>query len=173
MYRGFQPSAAKNIINLFSVLAIWRCPRAGGRCLLWLVHSLGKTLLSFASFHFLLQGQTCCYSRYLLTSYFCIPVPYDEKDVFFVVSSRRSCRSSQNFSFFSISGWGIDLDYCDIECFTWKQPEIFLSFLRLHPSTAFRILVDYEGYSISSKGFLPAVVDIMAIWIKFTHSGPF
>ena len=22
-----------------------------------------------------------------------------------------------NFSFFSISGWGIDLDYCDIECF--------------------------------------------------------
>ena len=23
--------------------------------------------------------------------------------------------------------------------------------------------VDYEGYSISSKGFLPAVVDIMAI----------
>ena len=23
-----------------------------------------------------------CYSRYLLTSYFCIPVPYDEKDIF-------------------------------------------------------------------------------------------
>ena len=21
-----------------------------------------------------------------------------------------------NFSFFSITGWGIDLDYCDIEC---------------------------------------------------------
>ena len=33
--------------------------------------------------------------------------------------------------------------------------------------------VDYEGYSISSKGFLPTVVDIMVIWIKFTHSGPF
>ena len=27
--------------------------------------------------------------------------------------------------------------------------------------------VDYEGYSISSKGFLPTVVDIMVIWIKF------
>ena len=24
---------------------------------------------------------------------------------------------SFNFSFFSISGWGIDLDYCDIEWF--------------------------------------------------------
>ena len=32
---------------------------------------------------------------------------------------------------------------------------------------------DYEGYSISSKELLPAVVDIMIIWIKFTHSTPF
>jgi len=28
--------------------------------------------------------------------------------------------------------------------------------------------VDYHGYSISSKGFLPTVVDIMVIWVKFT-----
>ena len=33
--------------------------------------------------------------------------------------------------------------------------------------------LNYEGYSISSKGFLLTVVDIMVIWIKFTHSGPF
>ena len=33
--------------------------------------------------------------------------------------------------------------------------------------------VDYDGYSISSKGFLPTVVDIMVIWVKFTHSSPF
>ena len=45
----------------------------------------------------------------------------------------------------------------------WKQTEIILSFLRLHPSTIFGALVDYEGYSISSKEFLPAVVDIMFI----------
>ena len=30
--------------------------------------------------------------------------------------------------------------------------------------------VDYEGYSISSKGFLPTVVDIMVISVKFTHN---
>ena len=30
--------------------------------------------------------------------------------------------------------------------------------------------VDYEGYSISSKGFLPTVVDITVIRVKFTHS---
>ena len=30
-----------------------------------------------------------------------------------------------------------------------------------------------EGYSISFKGFLSTVVDIMVIWIKFTHSYSF
>ena len=30
--------------------------------------------------------------------------------------------------------------------------------------------VDHDGYSISSKGFLPTVVDIMVIWVKFTIS---
>ena len=33
--------------------------------------------------------------------------------------------------------------------------------------------VDHDGYSISSKGFLPTVVDIMVIWVKFIHSSPF
>ena len=45
----------------------------------------------------------------------------------------------------------------------WKQMEIILSFLRLHPSTGFQTLVDYDGYSISSKGFLPTAVEIMVI----------
>ena len=43
----------------------------------------------------------------------------------------------------------------------WKQTEIILSFLRLHPNTAFWTLVDYDGCSIFFKGFLPSVVDIM------------
>ena len=30
--------------------------------------------------------------------------------------------------------------------------------------------VDYEGYSISSKGFLPTEVDIMVIWVKLPIS---
>ena len=46
---------------------------------------------------------------------------------------------------------------------SWKQTESILSFLRLHPSSAFSTVVDYDGYSISSKGFLPTEVDIMAI----------
>ena len=33
--------------------------------------------------------------------------------------------------------------------------------------------VVYEGYSISSMGFLPTVVDIMVIQVKFSNSCPF
>ena len=40
----------------------------------------------------------------------------------------------------SVTGWGIDLDFCDIEWFALGMTEIILSFLRLHPSTAFRTL---------------------------------
>ena len=69
-----------------------------------------------------------------------------------------------NFSFFSVTGCGIDLDYHDIEWFA-------LEMNRDHPvifeiASKYCILdsfVDYDGYSISSKGFLPAVVDIMVI----------
>ena len=46
----------------------------------------------------------------------------------------------------------------------WKWTEIILLFLRLHPSTVFWTLDGHDGYSISSEGFLPAVVDIMVIW---------
>ena len=38
--------------------------------------------------------------------------PYDEKNIFLGVSSKRSCKSyiePFNFSFFNMSGWGIDL----------------------------------------------------------------
>ena len=33
--------------------------------------------------------------------------------------------------------------------------------------------IDYEGYSISTKGVLATIVDTMVIWIKISHSGPF
>ena len=55
---------------------------------------LAKTLLAFALLHSVLQAKFVYYSRYLLTSYFCIPVPYDEKDIFLGVKFRSSCRSS-------------------------------------------------------------------------------
>ena len=35
---------------------------------------------------------------------------------------------------------GIDLNYCDVGL-PWKQVDIILSFLRLHPSTVFQTLL--------------------------------
>ena len=46
---------------------------------------LAKPLLASALLHSVLQGQIACFSRYFLTSYFCIPVPYNEEDIFFWV----------------------------------------------------------------------------------------
>ena len=67
-----------------------------------------------------------------------------------------------NFSFFSITGWGIDLDYLDIEWLTLERNRdhsvVFEIASKYCISDSF---VDYDGYSISSKGFLPTVVDIM------------
>ena len=69
-----------------------------------------------------------------------------------------------NISFFSITGQGIDLDYRDIEWFALEMNrdhsvifEIAFMHCILDP------FVDYDGYSISSKEFLPTVVDIMVI----------
>ena len=55
---------------------------------------------------------------YLLTSFFCILVPYDEKDRFSMLVLEGGVGIEPfNFSFFSIIGWRIDLNYCDIEWF--------------------------------------------------------
>ena len=69
-----------------------------------------------------------------------------------------------DISFFSITGQGIDLDYCDIEWFALEMNRGHS--VRFEIAPKYCILdssVDYDGYSISSKGFLPTVVDIMVI----------
>ena len=66
--------------------------------------------------------------------------------------------------YFSVTGWGIDLDNCDNEWFALETNrdhsvvfEIASKYCILHS------FVDHDGYSISSEGFLPTVVDIMVI----------
>ena len=84
------------------------------------------------------KAKFACYSRYLLTSYFCIPVPSDEKDIFFGFQFQNVLQvfiELFNFSIFSITGQDIDLEYCDIECFALEMKRLFC-LLRLHPSAA-------------------------------------
>ena len=63
-----------------------------------------------------------------------------------------------NFSFFGISGGGIDVDYYGVEQFTlersWDTSVVF----KVAPKYCIlNSFVNYEGHSISSKGFLPIV----------------
>ena len=60
--------------------------------------------------------------------------------------------------------WGIDLDYCDIEWFALEMNrDHSVNFEIASKYCILDYLVDYDGHSISSEGFLPAVVDIMVI----------
>ena len=69
-----------------------------------------------------------------------------------------------NFSFFGITGRGKDLNYRDIEWFALETKRDQSVVFAIAPKYGFLdSSVDYEGSSISSKGFLPTVVDIMVI----------
>ena len=60
--------------------------------------------------------------------------------------------------------WGIDLDYHHIEWFALEtNRDHSVSFEIASKYCISDSFVDRDGYSISSKGFLPAVVDIMVI----------
>ena len=119
--RASPSSAAKNIINLISVLTICQCPYVSdvhmsvmsicrvfscvvGGCLLWPVCSLGKTLLAFALLHFVSKAKFACYSRCFLTSYLCISFTYFfllECSIFFSLI----CRSSLFLKDISLHLW--------------------------------------------------------------------
>ena len=64
----------------------------------------------------------------------------------------------------SITGWGTDLDYCDTEWFALEMKRVQSVFFEIASKYCISdSFVDYVGYSISSEGFLPTVVDIMVI----------
>ena len=69
-----------------------------------------------------------------------------------------------DFSFFGIAGRGIDLDYCDVEWLALEMNREHSGILGVALKYCILdSLVDYEGYSVSSMGFLSTVVDIMVI----------
>ena len=89
LYRASPSPAAKNIINLISVLTIWWYPRVESslvlleegvcydQCTFFWQNS------TFDLLWFVLQGQTCLLLQVSLDVLLLHPVPCDEKDVFF------------------------------------------------------------------------------------------
>ena len=69
-------------------------------------------VLAFVLLYFVLKGQTCLLSRYLLIFYFCIP-----KDIFFLVilEGLVGLHRTGQLQLLWHHSWGIDLDYCDVE----------------------------------------------------------
>ena len=144
---------------------------------LWSVCSLGNTLLAFVLLHFVLQGQTYLYSRYLFVLYFCIPEPYDEKD-FFVVFVLDSLAGLLRMIQLQLLwhywlGHKLGILWYWMVCLGNEQKSFccFWDWTQVLHFTFFCWL--WWLHSISSKEFLPTVVDIMVIWFKFACSNPF
>ena len=81
-----------------------------------------------------------------------------------VLEGLAGLHKTVQLQFLSITGQSIDLDYCDIEWFALEMNRDHSVVLGI--ASKYCILdsfVDYHGYSISSKGLLPSVVDIMVI----------
>ena len=111
------------------------------------------------------------YFRYFLTSYFCIPVPYNEKDIFFRNQFQKFLQvfiETFKFNFFHITSLDIDLYYCDIErCFIHHQEKVRITLLRYHfPQVQVRVcqcklcksLEDQEGHKMRTGHYFSEVV---------------
>ena len=144
---------------LSHLLCCWKRVFAVTSAFSW-QNSVGLCFLLYSKVRF------TCYSRYLFTSHFYILVPYSEKDIFFWVLVLESLVGHQRTIQLQhlVSCWGIDLDYCDIEWFALEMNRDYSIAFEIAPKHCIlNSLIDYEGYSISSKEFLPRVVDIMVI----------
>ena len=87
---AFPCSAAKHIISLIQVLIICDVHMQSPLLCCYKrvfamtsAFSWQNSCQSLPCFILYSKAKVACYSRYLLTYYFCIPVPYDEKDFFF------------------------------------------------------------------------------------------
>ena len=150
----------------------------GRKCLLWPVCSLGKTLLAYALLHFILQGQICLLLQVSLNFLLLHSSPLWWKEHLLSVLVPEGLVSLHRTVQLQLLqhrlGLDIDLDYCDIEWFALETNRDH--FVIFEIAFKYRILgsfFDYDGYAISSKGSMPTVVDIMVIWVKFTHPSPF
>ena len=100
LYRASPSLAAKNIINLISMLTIWWCPCVKSSLALLEEGICYDQCILLAELYWPLpcsilysKAKFACYSRCFLTSYFCIPFPIMKRTSFLGVNSKRSCRS--------------------------------------------------------------------------------
>ena len=146
-------------------------------CLLWPVRSLGKTLLAFALLHFVLQGQICLLLQVSLDFLLLPSSPLWWNGHLFwglvlegLVGLYRTIQLQ--FLWHYWSGHRLGLLWYWMVCLANEQ----WSFCRFWDCTQvlyFGLLLTMMATPFFSKGFLPTVVDIMVIWVKFVHPSSF
>ena len=164
LYKAPPSSVANNIINLILILTIWWCQCVQssfvllekrvyyGQCVL----STNFVKLCTASFYTPRPDLPVTLGIFWLTN-FAFHSPLMKRISFFdVLEGLVGLYRTVQLQLLCIGGWGIDLDYCDVEWFAlernWGHSVIFEitpKYCILHS------FVDYEEYSISSKGFYP------------------
>jgi len=146
----------------------------GKGCLLWPVCSLDKTLLAFALLHFVYQGQSFIQLSFDFLLLHFNPLWWKGHFFFFLVLVLEGLvglhRTIQlQLLQHQCLGHRLGLLWCWMVCLGNEQ-RLFCPFWDCTQVLHLSSFVDYEGYSISSKGFLPIIVDTVVIWIKFAHS---
>ena len=160
LYRVSPSLATKNIIILISITTIWWCSFVGPSLVLLekgVCYDQSVVLAKLcyplpACFILHSKAKLVCYSRYLLTSYFCIPVPCGENYIFvsFFLSFFFLMLVLEGLVGLHRTGqlqllWHqclrhrLGLLWCLMVCLGNKQ--VILAFLRLHPRTAFWTLL--------------------------------
>ena len=124
-YRVSPSVAAKNIINLISVLTIWWCPCIESSLVLLKEGVCYDQCVLLAKFCWLLpcfisysKAKFACYSRWFLTSYFCIPVPYnDQRRQWHPTPVLLPDKSHGRRSLVGCSSWGQEETYNEEDIF--------------------------------------------------------
>ena len=100
--------------------------------------------------------------------------PIMTRTSFLGLSSKKSCGSTIHLQLLQHYWLGhrLGLLWYWMVCLGYEQGS-FCHFWDCIQVLHFGLFFDHDGYSISSKGFRPTVVDIMVIWVQFTHSSPF
>ena len=174
LYTASLSLATKTIINLYfsvdqlvkSRYRVFPCFVQKG-CLQWTVQTVSQTLLDLFYFILYSKAKFASYSRCFLTSYFCSPAPYSENYVFLVLEALVGLPRTIQHQLLQNFSLGYRLVLLWMACFGNRDHSVFF-----HLASEYCISDSFVD-SISSKRFLPTVVDILVIWVKFTHSSPF
>ena len=150
LYRASPSLASNNTINLILVLTIWWCPCVESSLVLLEEGVAMTSEFSWQNSVSLWPASFCTPRPNLPVTLdiswlpiFAFQSPIMKRTSFMGVNSRTYCRSSQNCSNSASSALRLGHSWITVilNGLPWKRTEIILSFLRLHPSTAFWTLL--------------------------------